>query len=901
MAEAERARLREAADGVPWRKWGPYLSERAWGTVREDYSADGDAWRFFPHDHAQSRTYRWNEDGLAGISDDHQILCFALSFWNGKDAILKERIFGLSNPEGNHGEDPKEYWWYLDSTPTHSWMRWRYMYPQAPFPYSDLIKTNATRSKAEPEYELVDTGIFAENKYWEITTDFAKGGPEDLCIVVHVKNAGPEAATIDVVPTLWFRNTWSWQNDGQKPSITADGGGLLAEHHGLGSRRLTGEGEPQLLFCDNDTNFAKLWKGKNRTPYPKDGIADHIVGGKASVDPEMKGTKAAMRFTLTVGPGETEEIRLRLSDAETDLSDAFDRVVADRHSEADEFYAKLTPHDATEDEAMVMRQAFAGMLWSKQFYHYDIERWIKGDPTGPTPPPERLAGRNSHWQHLDNYDVISMPDKWEYPWYAAWDLAFHCVTLAHVDPEFAKGQLILMLREWYLHPNGQIPAYEWNFGDVNPPVHAWAALKIFHMDGSKDRLFLARVFQKLLLNFTWWVNKKDAEGNNIFEGGFLGLDNIGPIDRSAVLHGAHLEQSDGTSWMAMYALDLMEIAVVLAQKDPSYEDIASKFFEHFCYIAAGINSQGLTHGLWDDEDGFYYDLLHRDSGECIALKVRSMVGLITLFAVGVLEGEDMKKIPAFVDREAWFLNDKVELFSTIPHIEMTGGGDDRLLSIVDPQKLRRILQTMLDEDEFLSPYGIRALSKCHGDNPVHMDIGGIVTDVSYEPGESSSGMFGGNSNWRGPIWMPVNYMLIESIRTFYHYLGDDFTVEYPTGSGKQYTLKQVADDISNRLVGIFTRDASGRRAVLGSNEYFQKDAGWRDMIPFHEYFHGDTGAGIGATHQTGWTGLVADLIASGHGVSSAVAPHDGVKAPSKKRKAAAKPKTTRRPRASANE
>ena len=897
MAGAERARLREAADGVPWRKWGPYVSERAWGTVREDYSPDGDAWRHFPHDHARSRAYRWSEDGLAGICDDHQVLCFALSFWNGKDPILKERIFGLSNPEANHGEDPKEYWWYLDSTPTHSWMRWRYMYPQAEFPYAKIRDENGRRSRAEPEFELVDTGVFAGNRYWEITADFAKGSPEDMCIVVKVRNVGAEKATIDVVPTLWFRNTWSWEKEVKRPSIKADAGGLLVEHHALGTRRFVGEGEPEMLFCENDTNVQALWGGTNSTPYPKDGIADHIVKGTPTVNPENVGTKAAMRFRLTVGPGETEEIKLRLSETESNLSDDFDQVMSQRKAEADEFYLDLTPADASEDEALVMRQAFAGMLWSKQFYHYDVERWLKGDPAGPQPPESRKAGRNAHWQHLDNYDVISMPDKWEYPWYAAWDLAFHCVTLAHVDPEFAKNQILLMLREWYLHPNGQIPAYEWNFGDVNPPVHAWAALKIFEVDGSTDRMFLARVFQKLLLNFTWWVNKKDAEGNNVFEGGFLGLDNIGPIDRSSVMVGAHIEQSDGTSWMAMYALDLMRIAVLLAQKDPSYEDIASKFFEHFCYIAAGINSAGLTHGLWDDQDGFYYDLLHRDSGECIALKVRSMVGLITLFAVGVLEGDDMKKLPNFVDREAWFLNDKPELFSTIPHIEMTGGGDDRLLSIVEPQRLRRILQLMLDEDEFLSDYGIRALSKCHGENPVNMDLGGIKASVTYEPGESSTGMFGGNSNWRGPIWMPVNYLIIESLRKFYHYLGDDFLIEYPTGSGKQFNLAQIADDISKRLVGIFTRNAEGKRPVLGNNDFFQNDPAWRDMVPFHEYFHGDTGAGIGATHQTGWTGLVADLITTGRGVTAVKAPHKATTGKKKTAKArTTKPKTTRAPR-----
>ncbi|HLF70270.1 MAG TPA: glucosidase, partial [Actinomycetota bacterium] len=766
MPDPEKIRLSEArSDKAPWKRWGPYLSERAWGTVREDYSPDGNAWEYFPFDHARSRTYRWNEDGLAGICDDHQILCFALSMWNGKDPFLKERIFGLTNPQGNHGEDPKDYWFYVDSTPTHSWMRWRYFYPQEEFPYQDLLDTNRSRSKDDPEYELVDTGIFNDSRYWEITADYAKASAEDICIVIRVRNLGPESATIELLPTLWFRNTWSWGIDNYRPKVSLIDGEVVADHNALGLRTLYCEGKPETLFCENESNAKHLSSGTNATAYPKDGINDYVVSGKPTVNPENTGTKVALRYRMTVGPGETEEINLRLSDGPSDMGDDFHSVMATRRAEADAFYKLLTPKGTTQDEATVMRQAFAGMLWTKQFYHYDVERWLKGDPAGPPPPESRRQGRNNHWQHLDNYDVISMPDKWEYPWYAAWDLAFHCVPLAHVDPDFAKNQLLLVLREWYQHPNGQIPAYEWNFGDVNPPVHGWAALKVFEIDGGKDRDFLERVFHKLLLNFTWWVNKKDREGNNLFEGGFLGLDNIGPIDRSSSIQGAHLEQSDGTSWMAMYALNLMKMAVILAQRDKVYEDIASKFFEHFCLIAHGINSAALASGLWDEDEGFYYDLLHCDNGDKVPLKTRSMVGLIVLYAVEVLEDADVAKLPGFVDRKTWFLSDKSDLLQAIPHIESTGDRNNNLLSIVGPQRLRRILQLMLDETQFLSPYGIRALSAHHLEQPLMIDVAGLKAEVGYEPGESRSGMFGGNSNWRGPIWMPVNYLLIESLKT----------------------------------------------------------------------------------------------------------------------------------------
>lgn len=868
MADAERMRLTEADEGrAAWKQWGPYLSERAWGTVREDYSSNGDAWNYFPHDHARSRAYRWNEDGLAGICDKHQLLCFSLAFWNGNDPILKERIFGLSNPEGNHGEDQKEYWWYLDSTPTHSWMRWRYMYAHAEFPYKDLIETNRGRSKAELEYELVDTGVFDDNRYFEITADYAKGEPDDICILVKIRNAGPEAASIEVLPTVWFRNTWSWGIHPYRPQVSAQDGHIKIEHSQLPPMTLSGEGKPTLLFCENDTNVAKLFDTPGATAYPKDGIGEHIIHASATVNPSLTGTKACLRYTMTIESGETEEIKLRLSATSTDVGQSFEKVMADRQVEANEFYEGLTPEEATEDETLVMRQAFAGLLWGKQFYHYDVSRWLDGDPAGEPPAKERLAGRNWTWRHLDNYDIVSMPDKWEYPWYAAWDLAFHCVPLAHVDPAFAKAQLLLILREWFEHPNGQIPAYEWNFSDVNPPVHGWAALKIFDIDGGRDFDFLERVFHKLMVNFTWWVNKKDRDGNNVFEGGFLGLDNIGPIDRSSIIEGGHLEQSDGTSWMAMYALDLMRIAIILAKESPAYEDIASKFFEHFVYIAAGINSAGLSHGLWDDEEGFYYDLLHLDKDNCVALEVRSMVGLIVLFAVDVLDEAEVKALPNFVDRRQWFLNSKQKILSNMEHLD-SGLQEASLLSIVSPHRLRRILKMMLDENEFLSPFGIRALSKFHETSPLKVNLAGINAEVSYEPAESSTGMFGGNSNWRGPIWMPVNYLLIDSLRIFGRYLGDRFTVEHPTGSGVQHTLAQVCDDLSRRIVATFARDASGRRPVLGDVDYFQNDPAWRDLIPFHEYFHGDTGRGVGASHQTGWTGLVADLITTGAGCSA---------------------------------
>ncbi|HST24511.1 MAG TPA: hypothetical protein VLJ76_00820 [Gaiellaceae bacterium] len=854
---AERARLLEVPKGrSPWRRFGPYLSERGWGTVREDYSATGQAWDYFPHDHARSRAYRWDEDGLAGICDDRQHLCFALAFWNGVDPILKERLFGLTGPQGNHGEDVKEYWWYLDSTPTHSWMRWRYMYPQAAFPYDELVAVNASRTRADPEYELLDTGLFDDGRYWEITADYAKASPEDILVRVTVRNAGPETATIDVLPTLWFRNTWSWGLDPRRPEVRLEGPAMSAEHWDLGQRWLSASGTPTPLFCENETNTERLWGVGGSTPYPKDGIADHVVAGLPTVNPELSGTKAAFHYRLEVGPGANANVELRLRDTTGGLGADFDDVMAAREKEADEFYAELTPAGASDDEALVVRQALGGMLWSKQFYHYDVERWLEGDPSGPPPPPERWNGRNHEWTHLNNLDVISMPDKWEYPWYAAWDLGFHCLALAHVDPEFAKSQLILLCREWYMHPNGQLPAYEWAFGDVNPPVHAWAALRVFEIDGAQDVEFLERVFHKLLLNFTWWVNRKDAEGDNVFEGGFLGLDNIGPFDRSALPVSGYLEQSDGTSWMAMYCQNLLEIAVVLAHHDPTYEDLATKFFEHFALIASALNDKG----LWDEEDGFYYDVLRLSDGRQVPLKARSIVGLMPLAAVTTLGPETLARLPDFTTRLRWFVEHKREADGVVQHHDSPDHEGWRMCSIVSDERLRRLLAVMLDPDEFLSDHGLRALSKWHEYHPLEVAVDGVTAVLDYEPGESTSGLFGGNSNWRGPVWMPINFLLVQVLRTYDRYFGPSFTVECPTGSGQQMTLTQVADEISARLVSLFLRGTDGKRPVFGDYSLLQDDPAWRDLILFHEYFHADTGAGLGASHQTGWTGLVANLI-----------------------------------------
>jgi hypothetical protein len=857
VGSAERDRLAEVPRGrAPWRHWGPYLSERAWGTVREDYSADGTAWDYFPHDHARSRTYRWNEDGLAGICDDRQTLCFALAFWNGADPILKERLFGLTGNEGNHGEDVKEVWWYLDSTPTHSWMRWRYMYPQAAFPYEQLVSVNRSRGRQDPEFELLDTGVFDEGRYWEITADYAKAAPEDVLIRVSVRNAAPEPATIDVLPTLWFRNTWSWGYDPTKPSIRLEDGALVAEQAALGSRWLAAGGEPEALFCENETNLERLFGVSAATPYPKDGINDHVVSGAATVNPARVGTKAAFRYRLTVGAGETQVVDLRLQEGAEGVGSDFEAVLRLREQEADAFYGELTPAGASADEALVLRQALAGMLWSKQFYHYDVLRWLEGDPAGPTPPAQRRGGRNAGWTHLDNRDVISMPDKWEYPWYAAWDLGFHCVALAHVDAEFAKSQLVLLCREWYMHPNGQLPAYEWAFGDVNPPVHAWAALQVFAIDGGTDLDFLERILHKLLLNFTWWVNRKDSEGNNLFEGGFLGLDNIGPFDRSALPVAGNLEQSDGTSWMALYCLGLLELALTLAHHDPTYEDIATKFFEHFALIASALNHMG----LWNDADGFYYDLLHLGDGRSIPLQARSLVGLLPLAAVTTLGQETLERLPDFARRVSWFTKNRPEAAGVIQQAAAGDGEQARLLAIVGEQRLRRLLAAMLDPAEFLSDHGIRSLSKRHQAQPLEVDVDGVRARLDYEPAESTSGLFGGNSNWRGPVWMPINYILVQALRRYHAALGPGFRVECPTGSGVLRNLEEVAAELSDRLIALFARDPDGRRPVFGGYRIPQEDPAWRDQILFHEYFHADTGAGLGASHQTGWTGVVADLI-----------------------------------------
>ncbi len=874
---SEERRLQESRERkAHWKRWGPYLSERAWGTVREDYSPTGDAWGYLPHDHARSRTYRWNEDGIAGISDRHQMICFALTLWNGHDPILKERIFGLTGNEGNHGEDVKEYYFYLDSTPTHSHMKYLYKYPQATFPYERLVEENRRRGRRDLEFELLDTGVFDADRYFDVYAEYAKADVEDILIRISVVNRGSEPAQLHLLPTLWFRNTWSWGNNEPRPSLTRGknrGKGAVIEvrHNSYGQRWLYCEGQSELLFTENETNTRRLYGVENGSAYVKDGINDCVVDGvKEAVNPEHRGTKVAAHYALTIGSGETVTVRLRFTDVEMPAEKAFgaefDKIFSTRQHEADEFYEAVFPTNLSSDSRHVMRQAFAGLLWSKQFYHYVVKDWLEGDPGLPAPPPERKQGRNHEWFHLYNADVISMPDKWEYPWYAAWDLAFHCIPLALVDSDFAKEQLILMLREWYMHPNGQLPAYEWNFGDVNPPVHAWAAWRVYKIEkkrrGTGDHIFLERVFHKLLLNFTWWVNRKDTEGKNVFQGGFLGLDNIGVFDRSAPLPtGGHIDQSDGTSWMAMYCLNLLAIALELARMDPSYEDVASKFWEHFVFIAHAMSRRGGEDmQLWDEEDGFYYDVLHLPDGQHFPLKIRSMVGLIPLFAVETLEPEILNRLPDFKRRLEWFIDHRPDLTQNVACMRTPGRGERRLLSIVDRDRLRRVLRLMLDEQEFLSPYGIRALSPFHHDHPYTLTVHGVEHRVAYEPAESSSGLFGGNSNWRGPIWFPVNYLIIESLQKFHYYLGDDYKVECPTGSGQMMNLWEVAAELSRRLTRIFLRNPDGQRPVHGGLTKFQNDPHWRDLLLFHEYFHGDIGAGIGASHQTGWTGLVAKLL-----------------------------------------
>jgi hypothetical protein len=858
---------------VPWRKWGPYLSERQWGTVREDYSASGDAWNHFSHDQARSRAYRWGEDGLAGVSDDQQLLCFALALWNGNDPIIKERLYGLTNSEGNHGEDVKEYYFYLDSTPTHSYMKYLYKYPQAAYPYGDIIHTNQRRGRAGLEYELIDTGVFDSDRYFDVFVEYAKASAEDLLIQITVNNRGPEPASVHVLPTLWFRNLWSWGGDVKRPVLQRiDDGVIAASHEIIGDRFLYAEGTSAWLFTENETNAERLGFGTNRTPYVKDAINNYIVDGKRdAVNPAHTGTKAAAHYPKTVDAGSSHVIRLRLTPTAPQGTSAgasafadFESLLSARRREADAFYATVIPSSLDADHANVMRQALAGMLWSKQYYNYDVDSWLTERGADPYKPRGR-APRNDRWHHMQNSDIISMPDKWEYPWYAAWDLAFHVLALTLVDEDFGKQQLDLMLQERYIHPSGQIPAYEWNFGDVNPPVHAWATMFTYRLEkarsGHGDVDWLERSFHKLLLNFTWWVNRKDRTGNNVFEGGFLGLDNIGVFDRSSPLPtGGHLEQADGTAWMALFCQNMLEICSELALERPAYADMCIKFVEHFLWIASSMIHAGNDVGMWDEEDGFFYDVLRLPNGRAERLKVRSMVGLLPFCAVTVFEGELLKKQPDLIPRFRRFLSVRPELTAHIHDPGRQGEGGRRLASVLNETRLRRVLSRMLDENEFFSEYGIRSVSKYHDAHPYAVRVGDQQYGVSYLPAESDSGMFGGNSNWRGPIWMPVNGLILRALLMYYTYYGDNFTIECPTGSGRQMTLYEVAAELSRRLGNIFVRDADGRRPVYGGTQKFQDDPHWRDLLLFYEYFHGDNGAGLGASHQTGWTGIIARIM-----------------------------------------
>lgn len=877
MEIKETKRLRESSEKmVPWKKWGPYLSERQWGTVREDYSDTGAAWDYFPHDHARSEAYRWGEDGLAGISDDKQTLCFALALWNGKDPIIKERLFGLTNTEGNHGEDVKEYYFYLDSTPTHSYMKYLYKYPQSAFPYRDLVRTNKEASRHELEYELINTGVFDDDRYFDVFVEYAKESPEEILISIRAINRGGDPAALHLLPTLWFRNTWSWSEPTPKPIIRqiktgSDYTAAEASHYTLGKRYLYCEGEPKLLFTENETNKVRLFGTPNASPYVKDGINDHIVNGKkGAVNPRKTGTKVSAHYALTIPGGGESRVRLILTlkspdDAGKNPFGSFDKTLADRRREADEFYDSITPPSIDADSRNVMRQALAGMLWSKQYYYFDLDKWLREHGADITKVMPDRNVRNREWFHMINDDVISMPDKWEYPWYAAWDLAFHTIALDMVDPDFSRDQLELMLREVYLHPNGQIPAYEWNFSDVNPPVHAFACLFLYHTQkvifGKGNVEFLKQVFDKLVLNFTWWVNRKDRHGKNIFEGGFLGLDNIGVFDRSSPLPtGGFLEQADGTAWMAMFCQNMLEMAFELAKFDPTYEDMALKFAEHFLWIASAMDRIGGHDDMWDEEDGFFYDYLRLPDGSGMRLKIRSLVGLLPLCATTVYDFETVERFPKFRERLKRRLERMPDLLATIHPPYKTGYANRYLLSILDEKKLRRVLSRMLDEDEFLSDYGIRSISRYHKERPYIFKVHGEEYRVEYMPAESCSGLFGGNSNWRGPIWFPVNALIIRALIHLYKYYGDEFKVECPTGSGRLMSLYEAAAEISRRLVSIFRRDEHGRRPVYGGTEKFQNDPHFRDYILFHEYFHGDNGAGIGASHQTGWTGLVAKLI-----------------------------------------
>ena len=867
--------LRQAG---PWYQWGPYVSERQWGTVREDYSSDGEAWNYLPHDHARSQAYRWGEDSLAGFCDIEQRMCLGLALWNGRDPILKERIFGLTGAEANHGEDVKEYWWYLDAVPSHAWNRWRYHYPQAAFPYEALLTENGRRGKTDPEYELLDTGVFDGDRYWITEVHYAKADPTDLLMRITVTNAGPDADTVHVLPTAWFRNTWSWDLGAPKPVMEAAGeASVSVEHPYLGALELlAGDGpdgsRPVPLFCENETNTARLFGAEPTTQYPKDGINDHVIHGAATVNPQRCGTKCAFWYQLDVPAGATVELRLRLRPAGSGppapeaLGKDFERAIAVRQAEADEFYADLTPGTASDDEALVMRQAFGGLLWSKQLYYYDVSRWLEGDPAQPPPPEARQHGRNSRWRNFNAFDIMSMPDKWEYPWFAAWDLAFHCVALAHVDPGFAKYQLILLCREWFQHPNGALPAYEWDFSDVNPPVQAWAALEVFAIDGARDLGFLSRVFDKLLINFTWWVNMEDAGGNNVFEGGFLGLDNIGPIDRSHLPVGGILEQSDATGWMAFYAIAMGSIAAVLYWSGRRPEtDLTLKFLEHFAAITDAMDSQG----LWDETDGLFYDRLLTPDGTAVPVKVRSMVGIIPALAAAVIDEQMLdgaltvsKQFADYIDNHA--LSDKDKLRET-GLMRGEPGNQRLLLSVVGIDRLEKLFAKLFDEGEFLSPYGLRALSAYHRDHPYVLDVEGVHATIDYEPAESTTDMFGGNSNWRGPLWFPLNYLICSSLSRYHRFYGDELTIEYPTGSGHRRPLGAIVQDLQDRLISIFLVGPDGRRPCFGWAERLQHDPAWKDNLVFNEYFHGDNGAGLGAAHQTGWTGVIADLIRRRHG------------------------------------
>ncbi|MGI9087333.1 MAG: MGH1-like glycoside hydrolase domain-containing protein [Chthoniobacterales bacterium] len=899
---AEEIRLEQNSRGEEnWDLWGPYLSERAWGTVREDYSANGTAWDYFPHDHARSRTFRWSEDGIGGFCDLQQRLCLAFAFWNGRDPILKERLFGLGGPEGNHGEDVKEVYFYEDSTPTHSYQRMTYRYPQSAFPYEALVRQNAARTKHDPEFEIADTGVFADG-FFELTIEYAKQSPADILVRLQVQNQGGNPAQLHILPTLWFRNTWAWGRDDRRPQLRLHGDenvspAIIASHHALGDYTLACEGARDFLFTENESNTARLWNSPNESKFVKDGINDFIVHGRAeAINPDRSGTKAAAHYPLELAPGEIRVLRLRLSQVSSpqvpDFAEPprrspasappappsanareenhpfadFDAIFSERAQEADEFYRALAPDSLNNEHRAIQRQALAGMLWSKQFYHYIVEQWLEGDPTQPAPPNERKNGRNSGWRHLYNERVMSMPDKWEYPWYASWDLAFHCLALALVDPHFAKGQLDLIVREWYQHGNGQVPAYEWSFSDVNPPVLAWAAWRVYKMEqrqtGRGDRAFLETVFHKMLIGFTWWVNRKDSSGDNIFEGGFLGLDNIGVFDRSAPLPGGgYLEQSDGTSWMAMFSLNLMRMALELARENPAYENIATKFFQHFLAIAGATNNLGRDGiGLWDETDEFYYDVLHLPGGRYERLRVRSLVGLMPLLAVETIEPELLDGAPGFKARLEWYLNARPDLAALISRWHEPGAGDRRLIALTRGHRMKRLLRRMLDPEEFLSPYGVRSLSKYHREHPYILRVDGMEKRVGYEPAESETELFGGNSNWRGPIWMPINYLLIESLQKFHHYYGDDFQVECPTGSGKFLSLDCVANELSNRLISLWLPDENGVRPFTRAPGNSLDTGRDQERHLFHEFFHGDTGAGLGASHQTGWTGLVAKLI-----------------------------------------